>query len=65
MGSGHTNERVGATGYGKSREEIETIVYKWKWPEENSSKSLWNLDGMKYFHRAEKNGSRFMIVKRI
>jgi hypothetical protein len=28
-------------------------------------KSLWNLDGMKYFHRAEKNGSRFMIVRRI
>ncbi len=24
-------------------------------------KSLWNLDGMKYFHRAEKNGRRFMI----
>jgi hypothetical protein len=28
-------------------------------------KSLWNLDGMKYFHQAEKNGSRFMIVRRI
>jgi hypothetical protein len=28
--------RVGGTGYGKSREEIKTIVYKWKWPEENS-----------------------------
>jgi hypothetical protein len=28
-------------------------------------KSLWNLDSMKYFHRAEKNGSRFMIVRRI
>ncbi len=27
-------------------------------------KSLWNLDGMKYFHRAEKNGGRFMIVRR-
>ncbi len=27
--------------------------------------SLWNLDGMKYFHRAEKNGSRFMIIRRI
>jgi hypothetical protein len=28
-------------------------------------KSLWNLDGMKYFHRVEKNGGRFMIVKTI
>ncbi len=28
-------------------------------------KTLWNLDGMKYFHRAEKNGSRFMIIRRI
>ncbi len=24
-------------------------------------KSSWNLEGMKYFHRAEKNGRRFMI----
>ncbi len=29
------------------------------------SKSLWNLVGMRYFHRAEKNGSRFMIIRRI
>ncbi len=28
-------------------------------------KSLWNLEGMKYFHSAEKNGSRFMIIRRI
>jgi hypothetical protein len=28
-------------------------------------KSLWNLDGMKYFHRAEKNGGRFTIARRI
>ena len=28
-------------------------------------KSLWNLEGMKYFHWAEKNGSRFMIIRRI
>jgi hypothetical protein len=36
VGSGPTNVRVGGTGYGNSREEIETIVYKWKWLEENS-----------------------------
>jgi hypothetical protein len=28
-------------------------------------KSLWNLEGMIYFHRAEKNGGRFMIIRRI
>jgi hypothetical protein len=28
-------------------------------------KSLWNLEGMKYFHQAEKNGRRFMIIRRI
>jgi hypothetical protein len=28
-------------------------------------KSLWSLEGMKYFHRAEKRWSRFMIIKRI
>jgi hypothetical protein len=36
VGSGPTNARVGGIGYQQSREEIETIVYKWKWPEENS-----------------------------
>ncbi len=54
MGSGHTHARVGGTGYGKSGEEIETIVYKWKWLTKSQGKSLWNLEGMKYFHRAEK-----------
>jgi hypothetical protein len=28
-------------------------------------KSLWNLEGMKYFHQVEKNGIRFMIIRRI
>jgi hypothetical protein len=28
-------------------------------------KSLWNLDGMKYFHQAEKNGSKLMIIRKI
>jgi hypothetical protein len=26
---------------------------------------LWNLESMKYFHRAGTNGGRFMIVRRI
>jgi hypothetical protein len=33
VGSGPKNARVGGIGYGQSREEIKTIVYKWKWPE--------------------------------
>ncbi len=28
-------------------------------------KSLGNQEGMKYFHPAEKNGRRFMIIRRI
>ncbi len=28
-------------------------------------KTLWNLDDMEFFHRAEKNGGRFMTVRRI
>jgi hypothetical protein len=28
--------RAGDIGCGKSREEIGTFVYKWKWPQENS-----------------------------
>ncbi len=30
------NARVGGTSYWQSREEIVTIIHKWKWPEENS-----------------------------
>jgi hypothetical protein len=28
-------------------------------------KSLWNIEGIQYFHSAEKNGGRFMIVRKI
>jgi hypothetical protein len=28
-------------------------------------KSLWNLEGIKYFHQVETNGRRFMITRRI
>jgi hypothetical protein len=28
-------------------------------------KSLWNLEGMKYFHQVEKNRNMFMIIRRI
>jgi hypothetical protein len=30
---GHKRARVGGTGYWQSREEIATIVHKWKWPD--------------------------------
>jgi hypothetical protein len=65
VGSGHENARVGGTGYRQSREEIATIVHKWKWPDRTQGKSLWNIEGMKYFDSAEKNGGRFMIVRKI
>jgi hypothetical protein len=31
----------------------------------SQGKTLWNLEGIKYIHRAKKNGGRFMIIKRI
>jgi hypothetical protein len=34
-------------------------------PKRTQGKSLWNLEGSKYFHQAEKNGSRYMIIRRI
>jgi hypothetical protein len=33
--------------------------------ERTQGKSLWNLESMKYFHQVEKNGRRFMIIRRI
>jgi hypothetical protein len=65
VGPGHTNGRVGGRGYGKSREEIETLFTSGSGQKRTEGKSLWNLEGMKYFHRAEKNVSRYMIIRRI
>jgi hypothetical protein len=46
--------RVGGRGYGKSREEIETIVTSGGGQKRTQGKSLWNLEGMNFFHREEK-----------
>jgi hypothetical protein len=54
VGSRHTNARVEGRGYGKSREEIETIVYKWKWPEENSRLEFVESRGYEIFSSSRK-----------
>jgi hypothetical protein len=59
------NARVGGTGYGRSREEIETIVYKWKWLEENSREEFVESRWYEIFSLRRKNGGRFKIVRRI
>ncbi len=53
MGSEHTNARVGALFTSGSDQK------------RTQGKNLWNLEGVKYFHRGEKKGSRFMIIRRI
>jgi hypothetical protein len=53
VGSGPKNARVGGTGYWQSREEIETLFTSGSGQKRTQGKSLWNLDGKKYFHRAE------------
>jgi hypothetical protein len=53
VGSGHKNARVGGTNYWQSREEIATIIHKWKWQKRTQGKSLWNKEGMQYFGNAE------------
>ncbi len=65
MGSGHKNARVGDTGYCQSREELPPLFTSGSGQKRTKGKNLWNIEGMKYFHSAEKNGGRFMIVRKI
>ncbi len=54
MGSGHTSARVGGRGYGKSENKLKPLFTSGSGQKRTQGKSLWNLEGMKYFHRAEK-----------
>ncbi len=65
MGSGHTNARVGAEAMGNPEKKLKPLYTSGSGQKRTQGKSLWNLAGMKYFHRAEKNGSRFVTVRRI
>jgi hypothetical protein len=57
------NERDEVIGYPENK--LKPFFTSGSGQKRTQGKSLWNLDGMKYFHRAENNGGRFMIVRRI
>jgi hypothetical protein len=46
--------RVGGRGYGKPREEIEILFTSGRGQKRSQGKSLWNIEGVKYFHQAGK-----------
>jgi hypothetical protein len=50
---------------GNPEKKLKSLFTSGSGQKRTQGKSLWNLDSMKYFHRAKKNGGRFMIVRRI
>jgi hypothetical protein len=54
--------QLGAEAMGNSEKNSKPLFTSGSGKKRTQDKSLWNLGSMKYFHRAEKNGSRFMIV---
>jgi hypothetical protein len=65
VGSGHTSAKVGAEATENPKKKLKPFFTSASGQKRTQGKSLWNLEGMKYFHQAEKNGSRFMIIRRI
>jgi hypothetical protein len=58
-------QELGAQAMGIPEKKLKSLFTSGSGKNRNQGKSLWNLEGMKYFHRAETNGGRFMIVRRI
>ena len=58
-------QELGAEAMGNPEKKLKPLFTRGSDQKRTQGKILWNLDGMKYFHRAEKNGGRFMIVRRI
>jgi hypothetical protein len=58
-------QELGAQAMGNPEMKLKPLFTSGSGQKITQGKSLWNLGGMKYFHRAEKNRSRFMIVRRI
>jgi hypothetical protein len=57
-------QELGAQSIRNQEKKLKPLFTSGSGQKKTQGKSLWNLDGMKYFHR-EKNGGRFMIVRRI
>jgi hypothetical protein len=58
-------QELGAEGMENPEKKLKLLFTNGSGQKRTQGKSLWNLEGMKYFHRAEKNGGRFMIIRRI
>ncbi len=58
-------QELGAEAMGNPEKKLKSLFTSGSGQKRTHGKSLWNLEDMKYFHRAEKNGSRCMIIRRI
>ncbi len=58
-------QELGAQAMGNGEKKLKPLFTSGSGQKRTQGKSLWNLGGMKYFHRVEKNRGRFMIVRRI
>ncbi len=58
-------QELGAEGMENPEKKLKPLFTSGSGQKRTQGKSLWNLEGMKYFHQAEINGGRFMIIRRI
>jgi hypothetical protein len=58
-------QELGAEGMENPEKKLKPLFTSGSGQKRTQGKSLWNLEGMKYFHQAEKTGGRFMIIRRI
>jgi hypothetical protein len=58
-------QELGAQAMGNPEKKLKPLFTSGSGQKRTRGKSLWNLDCINFYHRAEKNGGRFMIVRRI
>ncbi len=58
-------QELGAHAMGHQEKKLKLLFTSGSGQKRTQGESLWNLDGLKYFHRAEINEGRFMIVRKI
>ncbi len=58
-------QELGAEAMGNPEKKLKPLFTGGRGQKRTQGKSVWNLEGIKYIHLEEKNGSRFMIIRRI
>ncbi len=58
-------QELGAEAMENLEKKLKPLFTSGSGQKRTQGKSLWNLEGTKYFRRAKINGSRFMIIRRI